>query len=191
MREEVIAENIRRIRKQNKMTIQALADLTGLTKGYLSKVERSKTAPPFSTVNRIAMAFGVDLTVFFVDREKQSESPRDLRISFDKKNDDKVVKTLDSHHGYKYKSLGHNKAGKNMIPYLIEPAADEKGVFQHEGEEFIYVLEGKHEMIYDGQSYVMEEGDSVYFDAGVPHTGKAIGGKKTLLLAVIYNYKRF
>jgi transcriptional regulator with XRE-family HTH domain len=191
MREEVIAENIRRIRKQNKMTLQALADLTGLTKGYISKVERSKTAPPFSTVNRIAMAFGVDLTVFFIDRKKQSKSLRDLRISFTKKKDGQVVKTQDSHHGYKYKSLGHNKTGKNMIPYIIEPAADEKGVFQHEGEEFIYVLYGKHEMIYDGQSYIMEEGDSVYFDAGVPHTGRAIGGKKTLLLAVMYNYKRF
>ena len=65
MKEEVIAGNIRRIRQQKNMTIQMLADLTGLSKGYLSKVERSKNAPPFSTVNRIALALNVDLADFF------------------------------------------------------------------------------------------------------------------------------
>jgi quercetin dioxygenase-like cupin family protein len=77
-----------------------------------------------------------------------------------------------------------------MEPFVIEPAFDEEAIFQHEGEEFMYVLEGKHEFIYNGNRYLMEKGDSVYFDAAVPHTGKSLGKKKAKLLAVMYNYRR-
>ena len=54
----------------------------------------------------------------------------------------------------------------------------------------MYVLEGRHELIYDGKKYIMEEGDCVYFDSSVPHTGKSLGKKKAKLLAVMFNYKR-
>ena len=77
-----------------------------------------------------------------------------------------------------------------MQPYIITAAFDEKNIFQHEGEEFIYVLEGTYEFIYDGKKYIMEEGDSVYFDSGVPHTARSLGDKKARVLAVMYSYKR-
>ena len=127
--------------------------------------------------------------IFFTDPDQKSGPAEDFRIVFTKKSDGPVIETRTYHHGYRYKALAHEKAGKNMIPYVIDAAAEEKGVFQHEGEEFIYVLEGRHELIYDGKSYIMEEGDSVYFDASVPHSGRAVG-KKSRLLAVMYNYKR-
>jgi mannose-6-phosphate isomerase-like protein (cupin superfamily) len=77
-----------------------------------------------------------------------------------------------------------------MEPYIIEPAFDEDAIFQHEGEEFMFVLEGKHELIYGGERFTMREGDSVYFDAAVPHTGRSVGKKKARLLAVMFNYRR-
>jgi len=52
------------------------------------------------------------------------------------------------------------------------------------------VLEGKHQLIFGGKEYIMEKGDSVYFDASVPHTGRSVGNKKAKLLAVMFNYKR-
>ena len=60
MGEEIIASNIGSLRKKRKMTLDKLAELTGLTKGYLSKIERSKKAPPYSTLNKIAIALGVE-----------------------------------------------------------------------------------------------------------------------------------
>ena len=77
-----------------------------------------------------------------------------------------------------------------MEPYIIEPAFEDEVLFQHEGEEFMFVLEGEHEFIYGGETYIMEKGDSVYFDAAVPHTGKSLGQKKAKLLAVLFSYKR-
>jgi mannose-6-phosphate isomerase-like protein (cupin superfamily) len=77
-----------------------------------------------------------------------------------------------------------------MEPYIIMPAFREKGVFSHEGEEFMYVLEGRHEFIYNGKKYLLHEGDSIYFDSIVPHTGRSVGKKKAKILAVMYSYKR-
>lgn len=58
------------------------------------------------------------------------------------------------------------------------------------GEEFIYVLEGKHELAYDGKKYLMEQGDSAYFDSGIPHSGRSLGRKKANIMAIMYNYRR-
>lgn len=169
------------------MTLEDLSGLTGLSKGYLSKVERSSKLPPFSTLNKIAAALGVEMLTVL---SETLEEPRDTRITFVRKSERRSVATEGSLYGYQYETLAHNKPGKSMEPYVIEPAFEEKGLFQHEGEELLYVLEGTHEFTYDGKKYVMNEGDCVYFDSGVPHTGRSLGKKKAKLLAVIYSYER-
>jgi transcriptional regulator with XRE-family HTH domain len=187
MSEELIAKNIRILRTQQKITLQQLSDMTGLTRGYLSKLERSKKAPPYSTLNKVARALGIDVGYLI---NENGETPEDPRIVFVKNNQGKIVESSGSLYGYTYQTLASGKPGKNMQPYIIEPAFDEKGMFQHEGEEFLYVLEGTHEFIYDGKKFLMEKGDSVYFDSGMPHTGRSLGKKKAKLLAVMFSYKR-
>jgi transcriptional regulator with XRE-family HTH domain len=187
MSEESVGRNIKTIRKQKNITLRELAHRTGLTKSYLSKIEKSKKAPPYSTVNRIAMALEVEVAYLLSEK---LEHLSDIRFSLAKKNKGKIVQTLGSSYGYQYEALGFTKPGKNMQPYIITAAFDEKGIFQHEGEEFIYVLEGTYEFIYDGKKYIMEEGDSAYFDSGVPHTARSLGDKKAKVLAVMYSYKR-
>ncbi|MGO9567182.1 MAG: helix-turn-helix domain-containing protein [Desulfomonilaceae bacterium] len=185
MSEELIAQNIRRLRTKRKLTLQQLSNLTGLTRSYISKLERSKKAPPYSTLNRVARALGVDVSYLL---NQNGEALEDVRIAFVKNNQGKNVESTSS--GYTYQTLASGKPGKNMEPYIIEAAFEEKAIFQHEGEEFLYVLEGTHEFIYDGKKYLMEKGDSVYFDSGVPHTGWSVGKKKAKLLAVMFSYKR-
>ena len=190
--EETIAKNIKTLRTQRKMTLEKLASLTGLNKGHLSRIERSKKAPPYSTLNKIAMALQVDASFLLGERLDES---RDTRISFTKNGKGKTVNMMrslaeGSLYGYNYEAMASAKPGKNMEPYIIEPSFDEEAVFQHEGEEFFYVLEGVHQFIYDGKEYIMEEGDSVYFDSSVPHTGKSLGTKKARILAIMFNYKR-
>ena len=123
MDEHLIAENIKALRKQKKITLQELADLTNLTKGYLSKIERSKKAPPYSTLNKIAMALGIDAAFLLGERLDRSN---DARISFTKRDQGKVVKMMSSLsegslYGYGYEALAANKPGKNMEPFIILP----------------------------------------------------------------------
>jgi transcriptional regulator with XRE-family HTH domain len=193
MDEAQISGNIKALRKKKKITLERLSEMTGLTKGYLSRVERARRAPPYSTLNKIAIALGVDAAFLLGEGLQVS---KDIRLSFTKRDQRKVIKSVGSLsegslYGYGYEALAADKLGKNMEPYIIEPSFEEDAIFQHEGEEFMFVLEGKHELIYDGEKYLMEEGDSVYFDASVPHTGRSLGRKKAKLLAVMFNYKRF
>jgi transcriptional regulator with XRE-family HTH domain len=184
MDERTICQNIKGLRLSRRMTLDELSGLAGLSKGYLSKVERSGKLPPFSTLNRIAAALGVEIVSLLTGN---GELPIDTRLAFVRKNERKVVVTKGSLYGYQYETLAHTKPGKSMEPYIIEPAFEEKAMFQHEGEELLYVLKGTHEFTYDGQKYLMHEGDCVYFDSGVPHTGRSLGPKKARLLAVMYS----
>ena len=77
-----------------------------------------------------------------------------------------------------------------MEPFFIYAPFEFPQLFQHEGEEFIYVLEGTLEFRYGDEIYVMQEGDHTYFDSRIPHTGKSIGEKRAKLMVVIYFYKR-
>lgn len=185
---EVICKNIKLLRKTKGLTLQDLEDLTGLTKGYLSKIERSHKAPPYSTLDKLARALGVHVNLLTSEKVQKLDDPR---IEFVKKGESKVEQTGVRGKGYNYQALATRISGKNMKPYIIEPAFEELGTFQHEGEEFLFVLEGTHELVYDGKKYLMEEGDCVYYDANVPHTGRSIGDKRAKLLAVNYHYKRY
>jgi transcriptional regulator with XRE-family HTH domain len=185
--EKQVAENIKKIRQSKKITMEGLAKLTGLTKGYISRIENSQKAPPVSTLLKIAAALDTDLNVLMADVTERYENASFCVI---RKDERKEVLTKGSLYGFLYFSLAYKKTGKNMEPYIIEPAFEETGVFSHEGEEFHYILEGKHEFVYDNQRVILNEGDSVYFDAAVPHTGRSIGEKRAKVLGVIYSYKR-
>jgi len=187
MDEKTICQNIKTLRLTRKMTLDDLSCLTGLSKGYLSKVERSGKLPPFSTLNRIASALRVETVSLF---NGQPEPLADTRISIVRKYERKIIATKGSLYGYKYETLAHNKPGKSMEPYVIEPAFDEEAIFQHEGEELLYVLEGKHEFTYDGKKYMLTEGDCVYFDSGAPHTGRSVGREHARLLAVMFSREK-
>ena len=135
---------------------------------------------------------GVDTTEPLTDRKEKLEN---IRLPITKKSARRVIEPLDGLsqgdlHGYKYEALAWDKPGKNMEPIILSPNFEGNAVFQHEGEELILVLEGKHEFTYDGEKYIMEEGDSAYFDAAVPHSGRSLGRKKAKVLIVMYNYRR-
>jgi transcriptional regulator with XRE-family HTH domain len=185
--EKQIVRNIKNLRLTKQVSLGKLSKLTGLTKSYVSKIENSDKAPPFSTLSKIANALDTDIGFLIAD---DSEPPKDIRLCIVKPNERKEVASRGTLYGYHYEALAHRKIGKNMEPYIIMPAFREKGVFSHEGEEFMYVLEGRHEFIYDGKKYLLHEGDSIYFDSIVPHTGRSVGKKKAKILAVMYSYKR-
>jgi len=187
MDERSIAGNIKALRLNKKMSLDELSKLTGLTKGYLSKIERSCKAPPLSTLNKIALNMDVDVT--FLLREN-TEEVRDVELTVVRRRERKKVVTKGSLYGYEYEALAYNKPGKNMEPFVISPALDKEATFQHDGEEFMFVLEGVHEFTYDGKKYILRKGDSIYFDSRIPHSGRSLGHKKAKILTIIYSYKR-
>lgn len=191
MDESAIPRRLKELRKRNNLRLEQLAERTGLTKGYLSRIENSKHPPPISTLSRIANALGVDVTDLFSSKGEADQS-EELTIS--RSNQRVEMARRGTPYGYIYEDLALGMKGKNMEPFLVTVGFDHKidiqTDFRHQGEEFIFVLEGKMEFFFKGKSYIVEQGDSVYFDASIPHSGRSLGKKRAKLLIVIYSYRR-
>ncbi len=187
LNEREVILKIKSLRKSKGITLDQLAKMTSLTKGYLSQIENSNKTPPFSTLDKIAYALGVDITYFFVDSKDEQV---DAKITVVKPGERKKVEPGGLRRGYGYESLAYKKAGKNMEPYLITVDSNGRGSFKHDGEEFLFILEGSLEFNFGGEKYILNPGDSIYFDSGIEHSGQALGGKKVKMLCVIYNYRR-
>jgi transcriptional regulator with XRE-family HTH domain len=178
-----IHQKIRRIRLQNKLTLEEIARRTGFTKSYLSMIELGRKSPPIASLSKIAQAFGVDIGAFF-----EQKRPED-HITLVRKGERKVVARDGTIFGYRYESIVPTKGHKKMEPFIISlpTKSREGGLFDHEGEELFYVLEGKINFYYGDKKYFLREGDCVYFDSSIPHRGE--GGerrKRAKALVVIY-----
>lgn len=136
MNELKIGRKIRQIRLQNGLTLEKMAEQTGLTKSYLSMVELGKKSPPIATLSKIAHALDVDIAAFF-----EQKKPED-HIILVRKEDRKVVVRDGTIFGYRYESIAPTKRRKKMEPFIITlPSKSREGdLFDHEGEELFYVL---------------------------------------------------
>ncbi len=187
MNETVITKKIKELRTSRNLSLEKLAELTGFTKGYLSRIENSDKAPPIYTLSRISQALGVDITLFFSDNP---DTPRLQHYSITRRDERLEVGGRGTRYGYNYEALAFNKAGKNMEPYVVTVDFERKADFQHEGEEMLFILEGEIEFVLNEESFVLKQGDTIYFDSSLPHSGRSLGEKKAKMLLVIYSYKR-
>lgn len=181
--EDQIGAKIRRLRRRRNLTLQATAEKSGLTKGYLSKVERGLKSPPIATLSRIAQALNADMAEFF----ERSDDGRKCTIV---RRDERKPVNLDGQlFGYHYEALAYRYHRKMMEPFLITltPNATDRTIFSHEGEEMMIVLEGRMLFYFGDERHVCDEGDCIYFDSGVPHRGECVGDWEAKVLVVIYS----
>lgn len=184
--EKDIGKKIKKIRNLQGMTLEILSDKTDFTKGYLSRVENSEKAPPVSTLIRIAKVLEVSISVIF------GESGENEGICLIRKNQRQEMARGGSVFGYSYQTLAHTFRPKQMDPYiLIIPIKQPRKhpLFQHEGEEMLFVLEGTMQFFHGEKVFIVEEGDCIYFDSSIPHDGICQGDKEVKCLMVIYASK--
>jgi transcriptional regulator with XRE-family HTH domain len=182
-----VIKKVKYLRSEKGLSLSHLSNLTGFSKGYLSKIENGHHVPPFSTLQRIATALGVDLTYLFAPNTLETLDQKIVVVR--KKERGKKSAELRAT-GIKRWPLADQKFGRNMDPYIIEIPSDNHQIFQFEGEEFHLVLKGRVELNYGPDRYILEEGDSVYLDANIPYTGRSIGEKPAKALMVQYHYKK-
>jgi transcriptional regulator with XRE-family HTH domain len=180
--EAEIGKSIKSFRLQKNLTLQELADKTGYSKGYLSKVEKSDKAPPVATLSTIARELGVTVASFL------GEGPQNDSIYLVRKSERTLMASTGEEFGYAYEALANPYPNKHMEPFVLSyPSKDAyKYSFQHDGEEMLFVLQGKIRFRYGDRELLLEEGDCVYFDSGVVHTGEPIGDEPLKTLIVLY-----
>ena len=166
--ELAIGHEVRAFRKTLGITVADLASATGISMGMLSKIENGMTSPSLTTLQALSNALGIPITAFF----RRFEESRGAVVV--KAGQGVEIERRGTRAGHQYNLLGHigdNTSGVTVEPYLITLTADSDVFpeFQHEGMEFLYMLEGEVQYRHGNSLYTLEPGDSFFFDADTRH----------------------
>src|SRR5574338_143775 len=168
LRSYAIAERLRGLRLKKKMGLVELGQHTGLSPALLSKLERGRLFPTLPTLLRIAMVFSVDLQYFFAGPRE-----RPVVAIVRKKDRIRLPDTADTPQAnYYFESLDFPAAERRLNAYYADFASvaeEHVRAHAHAGAEIVYVLNGCLEMRIGEQRHVLDAGDSIYFDSGIPH----------------------
>ena len=174
--EYAIGARMRALRLRKKMGLVELGKHTGLSPALLSKIERGRMFPTLPTLLRVALVFGVGLEYFFAGaREKPLVAVvrRKDRIRLpDRPGAADVV--------YRFESLDFPATERRFNSYVAEffsAPADKLRLHDHGGVEFVYVIEGTLSIHVAGEEQILNTGDSIYFDATVPHAYRRSHGR--------------
>ena len=184
---KIVGAKIKALRETREISVAELAERTGLAEEQIARIEDNIDIPSLAPLIKIARALGVRLGTFLDDQDdhgavvcrKQETSDT---ISFSNNS-------MDARTHMHYQSLSKSKADRHMEPFIIDiEPTDETNyeVSSHEGEEFIFVMEGAVEVAYGKKHHVIEAGDSIYYDSIVPHHVHGFQGQQAKILAVVY-----
>jgi transcriptional regulator with XRE-family HTH domain len=166
--EVAIGHEVRAFRKKLGITVADLAAATDISLGMLSKIENGITSPSLTTLQALSRALGTPVTSFFRRFEE------DRNAVFVKAGEGVDVERRGTRAGHQYNLLGHisgDSSGVVVEPYLITLSEDSDvfPTFQHDGLEFLYMLQGEVVYRHGNHLYRMLPGDSLFFDADAPH----------------------
>lgn len=179
-----VGAKIAQVRESRSLSQAQLAERSQLAEALVAQIEAGGLVPGLAALMKIARALGVRLGVLLEGSEQTG--PVVTRAAELSKATRFAGGTRADRPGMDFHALATGKAERHMEPFLIEayPEAGEQPS-SHEGEEFLYVLEGRVEVVYGKESHVLETGDSIYYDSVVAHQVRALGAPAKLL-AVLY-----
>ena len=185
---KIVGEKIKAIREAKQISIEDIVERTGLAQEQIERIESNVDIPSLAPLIKIARALGVRLGTFLDDQDEmgavvcRKEEHSDNTISFSNN-------AMSARTHMQYHSLSASKADRHMEPFIIDVQPTEETSYElssHEGEEFIYVMEGAVEVAYGKKQHVIEAGDSIYYDSIVPHHVHGYNGQAAKILAVVY-----
>lgn len=184
---KIVGEKIKSLRESKNISREELAERSGLAIEQIERIENNIDLPSLAPLIKIARVLEAHLGSFFDDQDETGpaicrKSEATDSISFSNN-------AIQSRKHMEYHSLSKSKADRHMEPFIIDVAPTDDNEFvlsSHEGEEFIMVMQGTMEICYGKHTYLLEEGDSIYYDSIVPHHVHAYQGQVAKILAVIY-----
>lgn len=165
--EHYLGNTIRDIRLKHGLTIADVAGLAGISRGMLSKIENAQTATSLDTLSRLAQALGVSLATLFRSYDVKGGSAQLV-----KSGEGMEVVRRGTRRGHTYQLLAYDQGPtKTFEPFLItiDHASEVFPLFEHPGNEFIYMLEGEIEYRHGQNTYVLTPGDALTFRGDIPH----------------------
>jgi transcriptional regulator with XRE-family HTH domain len=183
-----IGRIVKELRHKKQITLQDLAAKTGIPKSVLTEIESGDVVPPVATLLKLAKAFNVGMASLFEEEEAG------MKISVTRNGERIRIKRRPHHHegevDYIYESLETHKTDKHMEPLLVEFQPLDTGdmVFtNHEGEEFVFVLEGRLQFRTDDRVEILQPGDTLYFESDINHSFRSLDEKPARAIAVVWS----
>jgi len=179
-----LGDRIKAAREMRELTVADISSRTGIDVATLKQIEANKIAPPLGQLIRLGKALDMKMGYFI--------SPGvDKPITVVRKDQRQAVarhgQKKSQQYGYSYESLAPEKANRLMEPFIVTLMPTEAEEFSnHDGQEFIFVLEGEIKVQVGNQVEFLQPGDAVYYDSNQPHLVKAKGSSKARILAVLY-----
>ncbi len=181
-----VAQKIRLLRQQQQLTIDQLAARSGLSKGYISRLENFRTGASLRALNLVAAALGVEMIELF---RRENASPEYV---YGRLGEGELIdRNQGAEFGMIYHALAFEKTDRVMNPFFIEyrPCDRRRELLQHDSQEFFLVLEGELDYAIGGveNSRRMVKGDTLYLDARIPHGATLAQGCDYAAALVIYH----
>ncbi len=175
---------IRRLRCERGLSLRDLGRATGFSISFLSLVERGRSSISLTSLHTLAVALGVDMTVFFPGPLAEPEPATAVHVS--RRTGDPRLPIRSAH---TYRLLGATGFERALEPLLVTIAPGEAGDprddYAHEGEEFAYVLSGALVFSVDGVEHRLEAGDSIHYRSTVPHLIRNDGSRPAEVVWVL------
>ena len=166
------------------MTLEDLAQRTGLTKSFLSKVERGKTTPSIATALKISDAFQVGVGELF-GAEKPSQDFAVVRKAERKPFGGRRFKA-----GHRYEVLVPSHFHGLYEAFIDHPPFEEPPNYQrgqHRGHEMLFVIKGRIDVAFPNQSVTLDERDSIVFSGQIPHRVLSLRPSRAEILVIVTN----
>jgi transcriptional regulator with XRE-family HTH domain len=181
-----IGQRIRRMREAQALSRDELGALVGVDTERLAAFEDGHGIPSVGVVIKLSRVLGTRVDGLLHGRNSLSHPLTVCRAGDGATADEQE----DTEQGYRYRSLGGPTApGQGMEPLLITfvPGASDARPIAHDGQEFVYVLEGKVELFHDGERRTLGPGDSVYLDSARPHLFRGLGDEPSRAVGVVWS----
>ena len=183
--DQYIGMKVKKARLDEGLKLVDVARISGISQGMVSKIENAQVSSSLETLSRLCDAIGLPISKLFTDYDRP-----DGGAQFTKADEGLEVVRRGTDKGHTYQLLTYKRGGKTTFePFMVtmDDLSEVFPTFSHPGEEFIYLVSGKLVYRHGNHLYEMEAGDSLTFDAEVPHGPEKLIEAPIKLLSII-NY---
>lgn len=181
---EFLGDRVRNAREMRGLTLQDLSSRTGIKIDTLKRVESNEMIPPLGELIRLGKALETKMGYFI---SPGVDKPMTIVRADQRRPVSRYGERRSERYGYFYESLAPEKANRSMEPFIVTLLpTDVEELSTHDGQEFLFVLEGQMKARVGDQIEFLGPGDALYYDSTQPHFVRCVGGRETKILAVLY-----
>ncbi len=180
-----VGARIKAVRETKALSLKDIAQRTGFLESTIAQIETGEILPPLGDMVKLARALEMKMGYLLVQGESK---PYTVVHKKNRKTVSRYGFQKTQRYGYTYETLAPEKKDRNMEPFLVtlEPTSQDEPTSTHDGEEFIFVLEGEVEVVLGEKREVLAPEDSIYYDSTVAHRVRALGDRMARIVAVLY-----